>query len=318
MSRYWLGRVAQSLPLLVLVSAVVFAVLHLSPGDPSTLLADPAYLTEQQRLELRASLGLDEPLPVQYVKTMAGLLTGELRSFRSKEPTIEMLGNALPTTAAVALLGMALATAIGVAAGARAAQRPGGPLDRALSFAVVSAISFPAFVLALFLIRIFAEQLRVLPASGIRPVGSSGFDPIASLPHLVLPVIVTAFPIAAILARYARDAVREALAEEHVRTARGKGLGEAVVLRRHVMRNALVAIVSVVGTITPLLLGGSVIVESLFGLPGVGRITVAAALQRDYPVVMTTALFSAVVVVVANVLTDIAYGAVDPRIRLAQ
>ncbi len=228
-----------------------------------------------------------------------------------------MLGNALPTTAAVALLGMALATAIGVAAGARAAQRPGGLLDRALSIGVVSAISFPAFVLALFLIRIFAEQLRLLPASGIRPVGSSGFDPVASLPYLVLPVIVTAFPIAAILARYARDAVREALAEDYVRTARSKGLTEPTVLRRHVLRNALVAIVSVVGTITPLLLGGSVIVESLFGLPGVGRITVAAALQRDYPVVMTTALFSAVVVIAANLITDLFYGVVDPRIRLA-
>jgi peptide/nickel transport system permease protein len=318
MSGYWLGRVAQAIPLLVLVSVVVFAVLHLAPGDPATLLADPAYLTEQQRLELRASLGLDEPLPVQYVKTIGGLVSGDLRSFRSKEPTIDMLASALPTTAIVALLGMALATIVGVAAGARAAQRPGGTLDRALSFAVVSAISFPAFVLALFLIRIFAEGLRVLPASGIRPVGATGFDPVASLPHLVLPVLVTAFPIAAILARYARDAVREALAEEYVRTARSKGLAEPTVLSRHVMRNALVAIVSVVGTITPLLLGGSVIVESLFGLPGVGRITVAAALQRDYPVVMTTTLFSAVVVIVANLLTDVAYGAVDPRIRLAQ
>lgn len=317
MSRYWIGRVAQSLPLLVLVSAVVFAVLHFSPGDPSILLADPAYLTDQQRLELRASLGLDEPLPVQYVKTIGGLLTGELRSFRSKESTTAMLGNALPTTATVALLGMALATAIGVAAGSRAAQRPGGVLDRALSIGVVSAISFPAFVLALFLVRIFAEQLRLLPASGIRPVGSSGFDPVASLPYLVLPVVVTAFPIAAILARYARDAVREALAEDYVRTARSKGLTEPTVLRRHVLRNALVAIVSVVGTITPLLLGGSVIVESLFGLPGVGRITVAAALQRDYPVVMTTALFSAVVVIAANLITDLFYGVVDPRMRLA-
>jgi peptide/nickel transport system permease protein len=318
MSRYWLGRIAQALPLLALVSIVVFAVLHFAPGDPSTLLADPAYLTEQQQRELRSSLGLDEPLPVQYLKTMTGLVSGELRSFRSKEPTIEMLANALPTTAAVALLGMALATGLGIALGARAAQRPGGLVDRALSVAVVSAVSFPAFVLALFLIRIFAEQLRLLPASGIRPIGTSGFDPIASLPHLVLPVIVTAFPIAAILARYARDAVREALAEEYVRTARSKGLSEPTVLRRHVLRNALVAIVSVVGTITPLLLGGSVIVESLFGLPGVGRITVAAALQRDYPVVMTTALFSAVVVIAANLITDLFYGVVDPRIRLAQ
>lgn len=317
MTAYWTGRVIQAVPLLFAVSIVVFGILHLAPGDPATLLADPAYLSEAQRAELRASLGLDEPLPAQYLKTMSGILDGSLRSFRTREPAIEMLGDALPTTASVALLGLALAVTLGVALGSAAARRAGGRLDLALGLAVVSAISFPSFVLALVLIRLFAEELQLFPASGIRPIGSTAFDPIGSLPHLVLPVVVTAFPLTAILARYARDAVAEVLTEEYVRTARGKGLRERVVLRRHVVRNALVSIVSVVGTITPLLLGGSVIVESLFGLPGVGRITVAAALQRDYPVVMTTALFAAVLVIAANLVTDLVYGWVDPRIRLA-
>lgn len=316
MTGYWVGRLAQAVPMLFAVSLAVFVVLQLAPGDPATLLADPAYLNEQQRAELRASLGLDDPLPLQYVRTVGGILDGSLRSFRTREPTIEMLADALPVTATVALLGMAVATAAGVALGALAAHRPGGPLDRALSMAVVSAISVPTFVLSLLLLRVFAEGLRVLPATGIRPIGSSGSDPIASVPHLVLPVFVTAFPLAAIIARYARDAVREALAADHVRTAHGKGLPPSTVRRRHVLRNALVSVVSVVGTVTPLLLGGSVIVESIFGLPGVGRIAVAAALQRDFPVVMTTTLFSAVLVVLANLATDIAYGYADPRIRL--
>ena len=317
MSRYWIGRLLQAIPLLFAVSLAVFAVLRLAPGDPSTLLADPAYLNEQQRAAIRASLGLDDLLPIQYLRTITGIATGQLRSFRTSESTLTMLGNALPTTAAVGLVGLAVATLAGVAFGASAATRPGGRLDRLLGFAVVGAISIPTFVLALFALRLFAEQWHLLPASGIRPIGTSGFAPLASAPHLVLPVVVTAFPLAAILARYARDAVGEALAEEYVRTAHGKGLARPVVLRRHVLRNALIAVVSVVGTITPLVLGGSVIVESLFGLPGVGRITVQAALQRDYPVVMTTTLFSAALVVVANLVTDFVYGLVDPRIRLA-
>lgn len=317
MSGYWVGRVLQAVPLLFAVSLVVFGVMQLAPGDPSTLLADPAFLDERQRADLRASLGLDKPLHVQYVRTMTGLLDGSLRSFRTKEPTIGMLGDAVGTTATVALLGMALATLLGIVLGTAAARRPGGRLDRALGLGVVAAISFPTFVLALVLIRVFAEVLHVLPASGIRPIGATTVDPLQSLPHIVLPVVVTAFPLAAILARYVRDAVQETLAEDFVRTARSKGLSDRLVLRRHVLRNALIAVVSVVGTITPLLLGGSVIVESLFGLPGVGRITVAAAIQRDYPVVMTTTLFSAVLVVIANFITDLVYGLVDPRIRLA-
>lgn len=317
MSRYWLGRVLQAIPLLFGLSVIVFAVLHLAPGDPSTLLADPSFLTESQRAELRRSLGLDDPLPVQYARTMAAMANGDLRSFRTREPTAAMLANALPTTLLVALVGMTAALALGLLLGVAAARRPGGLVDRALSLGIATAVAFPTFVLALFLIRLFAEEWHLLPPSGIRPLGTTGYEPLLVAPHLVLPAVVTAFPLGAILARYTRDAVREALLEDYVRTAYGKGLAAPVVLRRHVLRNALVAVVSVVGTVTPLLLGGSVIVESLFGLPGVGRITVQAALQRDYPVVMTTTLFSGVLVIAGNLITDALYGVVDPRIRVS-
>lgn len=315
MSRYVLGRLAQSIPLVFAVSVIVFLVLHAAPGDPSTLLADPSFLTASERVELRAALGLEDPLPVQYVRTMAGIADGTLRSFRTKEPTVAMIVTAFPVTASVVVLGMLLALGVGVGFGAAAAGRPGGPIDRLLTASMSLAIAIPTFVLALVLIRVFAEELRVLPASGIRPIGALDASPLASLPHLVLPAVVTAFPIGAILGRYARDAIREALAEDHVRTARGKGLSSSAVLRGHVLRNALVPIVSVVGTLTPLLLGGSAIVESLFNLPGIGRITVQAALQRDYPVVMTGVLFSALLVVLGNLATDLLYGVVDPRIR---
>jgi peptide/nickel transport system permease protein len=316
MTNYWIGRVVQAIVLLLGVSVLVFVVLRLSPGDPSTLLADPSFLSEQQRAELRASLGLDEPWPTQYVKTMAGLFAGDLRSFRTKETTATMIANAFPVTLSVVVLGLTIAILVSLPLGAAAARHPGGWADRLLSISIVVAISFPSFVLALILIRLFAEEWRLLPASGFRPAGVTDYNPIVILPHLILPAIVTAFPITAILGRYVRDAFREVLSEDYVRTAHGKGLPARLVQWRHVFPNALVAIISVVGTITPLLLGGSVIVESLFGLPGLGRITVQGALQRDYPVVMATTLFTAVLVVIANFVTDILYGIVDPRIRL--
>ncbi|GIW09711.1 MAG: peptide ABC transporter permease [Dehalococcoidia bacterium] len=316
MTRYWLGRLVQAVVLVVGVSIVVFVVVRLAPGDPATLLADPSFLSEQQRRELRASLGLEEPWPVQYVKTMAGLLRGDLRSFRTRESTASMIANAVPVTFSVVFAGVVLALASSIPLGVAAAQQPGGWADRLLSVAIAVALAFPTFVLALFLIRLLAEEWRLLPAGGFGPPGTTGFNPLVILPHLVLPALVTAFPLGAILGRYVRDAVREVLAEDYVRTAHSKGLSPRVVQWRHVFPNALVAVISVVGTVTPLLLGGAVIVESLFGLPGLGRIAVQGALQRDYPVVIATTLFSAVLVVLGNLLTDLLYGVVDPRIRL--
>lgn len=316
MTRYWFNRVVQAIILLFGVSVIVFVVLRLSPGDPTTFLADPSFLSEQQRTALRGTLGLDEPWPTQFIKTMSGLATGELRSFRTKETTTSMIANAFPITMTIVLLGMLMAVVFSLPLGNIAARKPGGWVDRLLSVSTVVAVSFPAFVIALLLIRLFAEEWHLLPASGFRPTGSTDYNPVAILPHLILPSVVTAFPITAILARYVRESIRDVLSEDYVRTALSKGLPERSVEWGHVMPNALVAIISVVGTITPILLGGSVIVESLFGLPGLGRIAVQGALQRDYPVVMSTTLFTAMLVIIGNFITDIAYGIADPRIRL--
>ncbi|MCZ6614336.1 MAG: ABC transporter permease [Chloroflexi bacterium] len=316
MTSYWIGRILQAIPLWIGASILVFVVLQLAPGDPATILADPSFLTDQQLVDLRDSIGLNDPLPVQYVKMMSGIFTGELRSFRTQESTMSMILDAMPTTFSVAFVGMVVAVLVGLPLGVAAGRRPGSLIDRVLSAGVVTVISLPAFVLALLLIRLFAEQLSLLPASGIRPTGATGYNPIEMMPHLVLPAVVTSFPLIPILARYTRDAVQDTLAEDFVRTAYAKGLAERAVLMRHVVRNALVPVVSVVGILTPLLLGGTVIVEWIFELPGIGRITVQAALQRDYPVVMSTVLFSAVLVIAANLIVDFLYGVVDPRIRL--
>lgn len=315
MGNYLVRRLVQATLLLVGISIIVFVMLRLAPGDPATLLVDPSFFTPQQLREVRESLGLEDPWLVQYAKTMSGLFGGSLRSFRTQEPTIQMVLSAMPTTFSVTFVGLALALTLGVPFGVAAARRPNSLIDRLLSLSIVTAVSFPTFVLALFLIRLFAEEWRILPGSGIRPLGTSGYPLLAMLPHLVLPGLVTAVPLGAILARYTRDAVQEILQEDYVRTAYAKGLAARAVMWRHVLRNVLVTLVSVVGTLTPILLGGSVIVESLFSLPGIGRITVQAALQRDYPVVMTTTLFSAILVIAGNLVTDLAYGIVDPRLR---
>lgn len=316
MTSYWIGRILQAVPLWIGASILVFVVLQLAPGDPATILADPSFLTDQQLADLRESIGLDDPLPVQYVKMMSGIFTGELRSFRTQESTMSMILDAVPTTFSVAFVGMVIAVLVSIPLGVAAGRRPGSPIDRVLSAGIVTVISFPAFVLAILLIRLFAEQWSLLPASGIRPIGATGYNPIEIMPHLILPAVVTSFPLIPILARYTRDAVQDTLAEDFVRTAYSKGLAERAVLLRHVVRNALVPVVSVVGILTPLLLGGTVIVEQVFELPGIGRITVQAATQRDYPVVMSTVLFSAVLVIAANLIVDFLYGVVDPRIRL--
>ena len=316
MTSYWIGRVLQAIPLWIGASILVFVALQLAPGDPATILADPSFLTDQQLVDLRESIGLNDPLPVQYVKMMSGIFTGELRSFRTQQSTMSMILDAIPTTFSVASVGMVVAVLVSLPLGVAAGRRPGSLMDRVLSAGIVTAISFPAFVLAILLIRLFSEQWSLLPASGIRPIDATGYNPIEMMPHLILPAVVTSFPLIPILARYTRDAVQDTLAEDFVRTAYAKGLAEPAVLLRHVVRNALVPVVSVVGILTPLLLGGTVIVEQIFELPGIGRITVQAATQRDYPVVMSTVLFSAVLVIAANLIVDFLYGVVDPRIRL--
>ena len=316
MSRYWVSRLLQSLYLWIGASIIIFVVLHLAPGDPASFLVEPEFLTEETLVELRQSLGLDDPLPIQYLKTISTMVTGDLYSFYKHDRTSSIILGAIPVTFSIVFLGVFTGTLFGVPLGLAAGRRSGSLMDRMLSLGIVSAVSIPTFVLALLLIRLFAEEWGLLPASGIRPVGSTSWNPVEMLPHVILPTFVTGLHFGLILARYTRDAVQDVLAEDFVRTAYAKGLTQGVVMRRHVMRNVLVPVVSVVGTFTPMLLGGSVIVEQVFALPGLGRLTVAAAIGRDYPLVMSTVLFSALLVIVGNLAVDFLYGIVDPRIKL--
>lgn len=315
MSAYILRRLIQALFLSFGVSVLVFVALQMAPGDPATLLVDPSYFTPQQLLEVRASLGLEDPWPQQYIKTMSGMFNGELRSFRSREPAMDMVMQAMPVTLKVVVGGVLLSILFGIPLGIAAAYRPGSWIDNFLSFSMAFALSAPPFVLALVLVRIFAEAWRILPASGMQPAGATSVSLLTSLAHLTLPSVVTAIPIAPILARYTRDALREVLQEEYIRTASAKGLARMSILARHMIPNVMVPLLSVLGIIIPMLLGGSAIVESVFTLPGIGRVAVQSALLRDFPVVMTTTIVSTLIIVASNLLTDVLYFVVDPRLR---
>jgi len=313
---YWLSRLLETIPLLIGVSIITFVIFRAAPGDPVALVIDPTVVSPEDRAAAREDLGLNGPLPMQYVSMMTSLATGDLRSFKSKQPTTEIVADALPVTLVVGGAGLLLGLVIATPWGMLAARRPGGVADRSISILMTTSLAIPTFVLGLVLVLIFTERLDLLPATGIAPIGHIGFAGLDSVPYLVMPVAVVAFGPATIFARYLRDALGTVLRDDYIRTARAKGLSEPTVFTRHAIRNAALPVVSLLATLIPVTLGGSVIVETLFGLPGLGTITTKAALQRDYPVVMTTVLFAAVLTVFTNLLIDLLYGWIDPRIRV--
>ncbi len=314
--RYWLSRLLEAVPLLIGVSILTFLIFRMAPGDPVALVIDPTMVTEEDRAAVRKDLGLNKPLPVQYVSMMSALLTGDLRSFKSKQPTTEIVADALPITLLVGGTGLLLGLIVALPLGTLAARKPGGWIDRLVTVSMTTSLAVPPFILGLVLVLLFTERWRLLPGSGIAPIGTVGFAGLDSVPYLVMPVAVVAFGPATIFARYLRDALSSVLRDDYVRTARAKGLGEPAVLTRHALRNALLPVVSLLTTLIPVTLGGSVIVETLFALPGLGSVTTRAALSRDYPVVMTTVLFVAVLTVATNLIIDLIYGWIDPRIRI--
>lgn len=314
--KYWLGRILEAIPLLIGVSLLTFAIFRMAPGDPVALVIDPTMVSEEDRQAVREALGLDAPLPVQYVSMMTGLFTGELRSFKSKQPTTEIVMDALPVTLIIGGGGLLIGLIVALPLGTLAARRPGGWVDRFVSISMTTSLAIPSFVLGLVLILLFTERWGVLPGSGIAPIGTIGFAGLESLPYLVMPVAVVAFSPASIFARYLRDALGSVLQDDYVRTARAKGLSEMAVFSRHAVRNALLPVVSLLNSLIPITLGGSVVIEMLFGLPGLGRVTTQAALTRDYPVVITAVLFVAAIAVITNLVIDLVYGWIDPRVRV--
>jgi peptide/nickel transport system permease protein len=306
------------LPMLVGISIISYGIIRLAPGDPTKVLADPEMLTAEQMEALRVQLGLDQSIPVQYLRTMQSLLTGDLLSFKTRQPVVEMIAERLPTTIGLAACVLVVGFGLGITIGVLQALKPNSRLDDVLTFVSLFGFAVPSFWLALMLIMIFAVRLDWLPASGIRPTNTSGWDPLAVAPYLILPTIVLATNLIASVARYTRSSMLDTLSQDYLRTARAKGLSERAVTVGHALRNSLLPVITLLGVQIPYLLGGTVAIETIFALPGVGRLALESVIARDYPVILTINLFVAVLVLIGNLLADIAYGIADPRVRLGE
>jgi peptide/nickel transport system permease protein len=302
------------IPILFGVSVLVFALIHAIPGDISNfMIGTDTRITEEQRQRVRASYGLDDPLPVQYAKWMGHVLQGDLGdSFRTRRAITEELSLRLPVTAQLAIMAAAMAIMAAIPVGVLAAVRRNTRLDYAATVGTLIGISMPNFLLATILVLIFSFKLKWLPPIGYVPFRE---DPVANLKVMLMPSVSLALPLTAVLMRYTRSAVLEALSHDHVRVARAKGLANRTVMTRHVLRNASIPIITVVGIQFATLLGGTVIIETIFGLPGIGRYIYESISTRDYPVVQGVTLVMATIFVLISLIVDITYAFMDPRLR---
>ena len=305
-------RLLSTVPVLLIVALLVFLMLRLTPGDPAAVLAGDAAGTEQIA-QIRSTLGLDRSIPEQFAIWFGHMLTGDLgQSYYYKTPVTTLIAQRLEPTLSLALITIVIAVAVAVPLGVMAAWRFGGLLDRTLMGFSVLGFSIPVFVLAYLLIWLFSLKLGWLPVQGYVRL-SEGLGP--WLYQLVLPAVTLSVIYIALIARVTRASVLDTLGEDYIRTARAKGLPEAKVLMRHALANAAVPIVTVIGIGVALLIGGVVVTESVYAIPGLGRLTVDAVLARDFPTIQGVILFFSVVYVMINLLVDLSYVFFDPRIR---
>lgn len=313
MRKYILRRILLTIPVLLGVSLAVFSMLHLLPVDPVRMMimdattgtAPTSVVTDEMLENLRRELGLDRPLHVQFFAFVANALRGDLgTSFRNNRGVTDLLLEQLPYTVRLTFAGLGAALVLGLGLGIAAGLRPNSWLDNVAMTIAMLGISMPSFWLGLMLIYIVALQLRLLPALG---TGSAA--------ALVLPALTLGFQASAIIARLTRSSLLEIMHSEYITTARAKGLPARLVVFRHAMRNTLIPVVTIVGLQFGSLMSGAVIVETVFGRPGIGRLAVRAILEQDFPLVQGFVLFVAVVYVLTNLLIDLLYAFFDPRIR---
>ena len=298
--------------MLVLVTAGVFTLIHLTPGDPIDVMMAES-VDDSVKSNLRRELGLDQPIYVQYATWMGRLLRGDLgRSIRNGEPVIENVSRRIRPSLQLAALAMAVSLILATPLGILSAARRNTSVDRVGTTFALFGICMPNFLLALLLIFLFGVKLRWLPISGYLDPLEDGWPGLRSL---VLPALTLGLALAAVVTRTLRSSMLEALGEDYVRTARAKGLSEWRVIRGHVLKNALIPVVTVLGLQLGTLIGGAVITEYVFALPGVGRLVVDAIFARDYPLVQGVVLLIAVGFILSNLAVDLLYGWIDPRIR---
>ncbi|MDQ7843137.1 MAG: ABC transporter permease [Armatimonadota bacterium] len=314
MHRYVLRRLTVMVPILLGITVVSYVIMSLTPGDPVQMLISPSMSAEDMAIR-RKALGLDQPVHIRYVKWLGELVRGNLGySFSSGAPVTRRVGERIIPTLKLTGTALLLSYLIGIPVGVVAATRRYSTTDYLVTVITFLGISLPTFFLGLAGIYIFALRLRWLPVGGTMTLGGEGGF-LDGLHHLILPAGVLAVAGAGVVARYVRSSLLEVLGQDYVRTARAKGLAEALVLRRHALRNALIPVITLAGLQIPALLAGAVITEQVFEWPGMGRLTIEAINQRDYPVMMAITLITAVLVAAGNLLADIAYAAADPRIH---
>jgi peptide/nickel transport system permease protein len=312
MFAYTVRRLVLMLPVALVVSTVVFLLLYLTPGDPVGVMLGPE-ATEQQKADLRGHLGLDQPAPVQLLRWYGRLLQGDLGTsiFLHKEVTLAFLERLEPTLM-LTLFALLCSVMIGLPAGILAAKLHGSWFDTASMLTAITGVSMPTFWIGLNLMFVFAVTLGWLPVAGYQPLSRGVWE---HLRYMLMPSFTIGFAQSAFLARMTRSMMLDVLSQEYIRTARSKGVAESWVLCRHALRNAIIPLITTVGLSFALLLGGAVISEQIFNIPGVGRLLIQGVARRDYPLVQGVLLIIAAVYMCVNLLVDLTYALVDPRIR---
>lgn len=305
-------RLVTTIPVVVIVTVLIFLLVHLAPGDPITVLAGDQAVDPEVVERLHAQYHLDDPLPLQYLRWLGQTVQGDFGySFASRQPVRDAIADRLTVTLQLTLFALVIALAIAIPVGVLAAIYRHSVFDYLNQVLAMLGGSMPAFWLGILLILLFAQKLSWLPASGYTPFLD---DPITCLEHLLLPAITLSSAYAAVLSRVARASMLDVLHEDYIRTARAKGLAEYQVNVRHALRSALLPIITLVGMEAGHLLGGAVVTETVFALPGMGRLLVDAVSSRDFPIVQGATLVLVVMLVASNLIADVAYGIADPQV----
>ncbi|MBV8715701.1 MAG: ABC transporter permease [Chloroflexi bacterium] len=310
-----MSRLVQAVVVLVLVSAITFFLVNAAPGGPSALMRIDA--TPEQRDALIRRFGLDRPVPLRYLDWLGGAVHGDLgTSMLTQEPVLNRIADRLPNTLLLSGLALSVSIALGIPTGVIAALHRGTTADYTLSGLSLLGLSIPAFWLGIMLILTFSVNLQVLPSSGVATTGAE-FSLTDRLEHVLMPAVVLSTAVLPYVVRFTRSAMLEVLSQDYIRTATAKGLSAQTVTYAHALRNALVPVISIIGTLIPRLAGGAVVTEAVFGWPGMGRLAVEAANGRDYPLIVGITVVIATVVILTSFVVDLAYTWIDPRIRLA-
>lgn len=312
MLKYTLKRIFSLIPVLIVVSVVIFALIHLTPGEPASVILGPEATPEQVQ-ELRKQLGLDKPIHIQYISWVQGVFQGDLgTSYFMREPVSKSIMDHLKPTLSVATLGMIISLIIAIPIGIIAANRRGTITDQTVMGFSLLGMSIPSFLLGLLLILFFGVKLGILPVAGYQPLSNGLWN---HLKYLIMPAISLGSIQAALIARMTRTSMLEVLNMNYIKTARSKGVRDHKIVFKHALRNAFLPILTVIGSTLGTLITGAVVTETIFNIPGIGQLIINSVERRDYAVIQGVVLFITLVYVVLNLIIDLLYGLIDPRVR---